>query len=823
MLQRFTATLLAFACLSAPVLGAQSCAPEKLSAAIVTYARDPFSPRSWRVLKGLGDPGIEQGYGGFGDTWQQQQDWANLVKQISPDDKTLTDVGYECRIGYPLQVLKERVSTLGRESKYVRQWLSVQGKVLQACSEPNSTDLSIPDPIQIHPALARMQADDRAYQQASVAFYRDKAKAIDEFKAIGASESEHRAAARYNVANLLANSKQLDAARAEANAILADPGLASVHAITRELLGYIANLADTAEGWTALINRTIATIEQPVADITRTPQAQAEYANALYDLGFAGVRGKDDDWWLDGKLPENPTISKALVDASRQHPIALWIMAGQSANQAYRAGPWSLAGDKWLNRMAEIIGKAEAIKPAADGIPAPARAMLDALTARPDDATRGKLWDEAHAAMAAAEQSCGSDPQTAAAGLLLAHAVRVSAQSGHAAEAIAELEKVPFKSASAYYDGALGGLAQLLLGQGDLVNARLLRDRLLTPAFFAGLPEDGRQQTQDTFSNFMGWIAEDEAHWKQALALSSAKTANTLLNFQPAEALWTLADDPMFSDADKALLGRAAWTRGYARGITQSEAQTAKLFALNPELKAAADKAAQDYPSASVERQRLLTILRNPRYGILVNAPGIMMGGDDANTDFSALDSYDPNDKNWWCPFNMNRQLGGLRTSFDEALGTADYDSYGNRDLKPVYDDAVRAKVDAAREVILKSHPLVKTIDWKEMTALGSMGSAPRTLTQSAIRWGKASKGGDGAPEALALAVRATRYGCRWDGSHESFSKPAQELLKAKFGETQWAKETPYWFGCVDQQWDKDGNRVSVCAPRQWPKQASLK
>ena len=34
-------------------------------------------------------------------------------------------------------------------------------------------------------------------------------------------------------------------------AILADPSLAAVHGITRELQGYIANIEDTAGGWTS--------------------------------------------------------------------------------------------------------------------------------------------------------------------------------------------------------------------------------------------------------------------------------------------------------------------------------------------------------------------------------------------------------------------------------------------------------------------------------------------------------------------------------------------------------------------------------------------
>lgn len=811
----------ALACFAGPVLSQTTCEPAKLAAAVDRYALEPFSARTWRMLKGLGDPMIEEGYRG-GDYWTVTESWKKIATELAPDAKYLQQFDYSCRIGYPFEVLQQRISNLGKESKYLKQWLRVQDKVMEACTEPNSTDLTLPDPMEVQPALAKMQTEDRAYQEASTAFYRDKPKAIELFKAIGATDSPHRAAARYNVANLLANGKQLTEARAEAKSILADQSLASVHLITKELLGYIANLEDTAEGWTALIDGTIAIIEQPKNQVLKSEQSKAEYNTALYDIDFAGIGGKDDDWWLDGKLPEYPTISKAIVDASRKHPMALWMMAGQTADQAYRAGPWSLIGEQWKARMSTIIDKALDIEPAAKGMPQPALDMLLAEKALPDDSTRAKLWEEAHVAITAAESSCGDDAQTAAAGHLLAHAVRLSAMSGHAADAIAELEKIPFKTAAVYYDLTLLKLSEYLLGQGSLADARALRDRLLTPEFFANLPQSAKPAATDRFASFMGWIAEDEAHWKAALAMQSHKMSNLVLNFLPAKTLWAYADDPMFSGNERALLARTAWTRGYARGQTPSSEQTAKLHALNPVIKETADKVAADYPKANAVRQRLLTILRSPRFGVLVTAPGLWDGIEAHRTDFNELDGADPNDKNWWCAFDTDRQLGGLRAQFNEALGLGFYDQYGNDDLKQVYDQKTRDGIDATREIALKTHPMINAVDWKEITALAKAGSAPRTLSQSAIRWGKASKGSDGAPEALALAVKTTRYACRWQGRHGTYSKAARDLLQAKFKDTTWARQTPYWFDCMYEEWNKEGNKVPNCAAKTWPKQAPL-
>ena len=818
MFKRLIAGLCALTALSLPVFAANTCEPAKLVAAVDTYTNDPFGPRAWRMMKGLGDPGIEADYG-YDNSWEQSDAWKKLIAQFPAAGKYAADPGYDCRVGYPLTVLQDRTSHMGRESKYVQQWLRVQDVVMQACTEQGGA-LALPDPMEIHPALAKLQQDDRAYQEASIAFYRDRARAITLFKAIGASDSPHRAAARYNIANLLANAKDVKGARAEADAILKDPSLASVHAITKELLGYIANIEDTAEGWNSLLTGTMAVIEQPKDTILASAESQRQYGLALYDIDHAGVDAKNDDWWLDGKLPENPTLSKALVDHARNNPGVLWMIAGKSASQYYDSAPWSVIGDKWQKRLNEMMGKALGT-PAAKDLKWPARDLLAAMAAAPDEA--GNLWTQAKLAAVSANASCGANPETAAAGVLLAQATRASAMAGKFDDIYANLATVPFKGTQAYAEKTVLKLGEYLMGQGNVKEARRYRDTLLTPEFFSNLPENGREGLTDRFAELMLWMAEDEAHWKQALSTYGHKTSNQVLNFLPAKSLRALADDPMFNADQKALLSRAAWTRDYVLGRKISADDTAKMMSLNPALKTLADKTAADYPKASPDHAQLLTILRSPRYGILITSPDVYDGIDMQRDDFNQIDDYDPNDKNWWCPLETDRQLGALRGQFDDASGltyvTGDYSPSW---LGSVVDPELINGLAAKRDQVLKAHPMIKTVSWKEIAGLAGAASGPKKLSTEAIRWGKASKGDDGAPEALALAVRTTRYGCRWHGSHAAYSKGAQELLKAKFGDTSFAKQTPYWFGCMWQVWDKDYNKVPECKPKTWPKQAPL-
>jgi hypothetical protein len=819
MLKTFATSLLSLAVLAGPGLAQTACEPAALAGAVDRYAAQPFSALNWRVLQGLGDPMIEPAMAG-GDSWTLKERWQKLAGEILPDSQDLQDVSWNCRIGYPLSVLEKRIDALGKDHPYVKQWLLAQEQVMRACASEQG-EVMLPPPLEAEASFANRQAMDRAYQEASIAFYRDKEKAIPMFRAIGESNSQHRAAARYNVANLLANAKQPEAARKEAESILADASLSSVHSITRELIGFIANQEDSAEGWTRLIDGAVARLETPADTILASEELKREYAAALTDIDFVGIKQKDDDWWLDGTLPEDATISKSIVDASRRHPMALWMMAGQSANERFTLAPWSLAGTKWQARSAQQVGKALAIEPSGSKINGLARDMLTVLSAGPDD--RAAYWEKARAAMAAAEKSCGKAPETAAAGFLLAHAVRLSAQAGNLEEALEGLRAVPFKTARAYSMGALHSLTQYLAAQGKLEEARRLRDELVTAELLNSLSGEEDNVDRNRFAELLALIAEDMAKWQEAVLMRGDPASDIMFNFLPAKKLWELAGDTGFNAQQRALFARAAWTREYGLVRRVDGEKIEKMHELNPEIKAIAEKVKADYPGISPRNQRLLTILRSPAHNILVAMPGEWMTESIKPESFTEIDGWNPNDKNWWCPFEPDRQLLALRAQADDALGMPDADGFEMDRLADVHDPELRQALDLNRDKVLRAHPVMKSVNWKELRALAQMDQAPKRLTESAIRWARNSRGQDGAAEALALAVKATRYGCNWHGGHEKYSKAAQQMLVRRFEATPWQKQTPYWFNCRRTEWNADqSEKVTVCEPKSWPQQKPL-
>ena len=557
MLHKFVPalTLVSISLSSVAALAAGTCDPVKLSSSVDTYANEPFSARTWRVLRGLGDPKIDATSVDY-NNWQAIDSWKKLVTEIAPDVQGVQDPGYECRMAYPMQVLNDRVNTFGKTSPYVKQWLMAQAPVMAACSGVENGNLVLPPALNDQKAdVTAIQSFDRDYQTASIAFYKDKTKAAELFKAIAASASPHKAYARYNVANLLANNKDVNGARAEAKAILADASLAPIHGITQELVGYIANIEDTPAGWSDLLDNTLDVLAKPAAEINASEKLKADYGRALNDVSYTGLAAKESDWWLTGVLPENPTLSKAVVDTAHKSAFATWMLAGQSVKANYDRVSWAMNGDKWNGWATSYIDRAEALVAQPEGL---SKAVLDALKAKPDDATRMMLWAKANLAMAGAAHSCGEAPETAAAGELLMQAVRLSALAGKFDEAYEGLLASPIKGSHAYSTGAVLKLARYLLATGNAEEGRRLRDKLLTPEFFTNLASGQEDPELTPFSDFLGWVAEDQTQWLAALNQTPPvnRLTNRLLNLLPVKTLRDISGNAVFTEAQKALLQR---------------------------------------------------------------------------------------------------------------------------------------------------------------------------------------------------------------------------------------------------------------------------
>lgn len=89
----------------------------------------------------------------------------------------------------------------------------------------------------------------------------------------------------------------------------------------------------------------------------------------------------------------------------------------------------------------------------------------------------------------------------------------------------------------------------------------------------------------------------------------------------------------------------------------------------------------------------------------------------------------------------------------------------------------------------------------EENNQIADFSGGSNYLAAQAVAWAKADGKDRRLPEALHLAVRATRYGCQNCATGKA-SKAAFELLQKRFKTSQWRKKTPYWFDgfCAEQQ-----------------------
>ncbi len=81
----------------------------------------------------------------------------------------------------------------------------------------------------------------------------------------------------------------------------------------------------------------------------------------------------------------------------------------------------------------------------------------------------------------------------------------------------------------------------------------------------------------------------------------------------------------------------------------------------------------------------------------------------------------------------------------------------------------------------------------RERTRLAALGCAGSYLAGRAVEYARANPEDPRVPEALHLAVRATRYGCTDDNTGKH-SKQAFDLLHQRYPSSPWTKKMPYWF-----------------------------
>lgn len=773
-----------------------------------SYFYAPRSPQTFRALSGLGDPQIESAEDASMSRWWKATPAERAsVKVLFPDLDVSQQYFYpdvrDCRVDSPLEILMDRLTQLGAAHPYVRQWTVVQRVVLTACDRSRHEQIVLPAAMPTNdPIVARLQNQDRAYQQASLAFYqKDLAGALKAFQAIAADKSSPlRPRAAYMAAAIRAGSSadlrdgkpMVAPAQSirEARAILADPSLASVHAITAQLIGWTGAQSESDVARRAQVHEALTALEAPLGRLKKSETARRRYAAALTDIGFLHSDLADPAWWLNGAIPKDYTASRAMARAAETDAMAAWLLF--PANPHLRQ-PWAQAetGRDLAPEISVYLAKRAGDYQSDHANDRPNSAneawIHEALARDPRDSEyiadapmpAGFVDDEI-----ARVKTSDDDRALAALPFDFYNLVRQlwvysnpQDRPARFAQAEKRLEDFPFKATVAYRSAVSDSL-QYLVTEGYLAMARRLRDRLHLDAPDNRMVSDG----------LLIVLAEDENHLVRALS-DKTSYSQEYLNGISIEELWRLAARNELSRGQRALYARTAWTRLYALGRVIDARDDQTMRDLNPEL-VRNWHSAPDRDVQPGDRAVLADVLASPGLNLVMEEFARMPekhGYDEPG--LIGMDRENHNDNNWWCAWELDRHTRDL----DDALRG----SFGELDRRSSYYGSMSIRQRLAPA--LRESFVFRNFDQSELNALSQVDCAPKLLTERVIAWVRNPgwfESRDVRAEALANAIVTTRWSCNRQGSHAAYSREAFTLLHAMFSKSDAARRTKYWYAC---------------------------
>jgi hypothetical protein len=282
---------------------------------------------------------------------------------------------------------------------------------------------------------------------------------------------------------------------------------------------------------------------------------------------------------------------------------------------------------------------------------------------------------------------------------------------------------------------------------------------------------------------------------------AAANPDPSALNLLPVRLLADLIERRGLRPDLRAAVARMAWVRAFLlNNDAMLKRVTPLLATTNPQMQPLIDAYQASWTKTGRRRVGLVLLLKAPGMQMVLwgdwAIPRVRLwsekdeGWRDAQF---KTDHQDPNDNNWWCRFDLYQRTSRMQQAFYNApLGLgSDFVrlpwGYPSGDLTRYRDEALR------------NHAILKQIDWEELGALTKIANAPTFLTDEAVDWAESSWWdrtfhADAIAEALALSIRATRWGCHRDGSNASASNRAYRTLHARFPDSEAAKNTPYWY-----------------------------
>jgi len=744
--------------------------------------------------------------------------WQKALYQLGLYDTPPQQRGYlrsyRCHYDTALEVLSDIRKELGEKHPYQRLWAENQTKVFDACERYAQSEQ---EPVKPEGESLPARADsDYRYQLASWYFYeRAYADALPLYEKVAAvTDAPMRPYATYMQMRSLAELGRPQEALKLQESILADASLTAVHAIARNyrfVMGYHRfkvsryntdrnerdMLAEAHLRWLLGILRTA---PETAADIE---QAQQDYRDALYQLNhyfpYYDKETNRIDWWLDAEFKAESSRKRAVQAVAKEEELVDWMQMQWTFNAFDEDWLWALhqPQNPYWQQNAVLVQHAASRWSEQQGLEWLGIAMA---RVHPQNEHAAQLLSQAEGYITRDWQQ-ETNEYRAWLWELWRHSIRVALGrkdyekayellTGHA-----DFKELPGdRYGQDSYQLTIGEVLRWLRYVGENEQARkVLRyaQNLYPEAFISErilLAEDW----EATLSALYTVPKRGEWHrfgvWRK------------MVNLLPASTIYDIAADARVPEVLRLPMAQAALTRSMLLGRDGDAKDAAALLAkLSPETQ----QTVFDYVEEGDNEAYINLMLRYPRVNPLPFSGNRNAWSREVAP--LAIDPLNPNDNNWWCRVRPDEltdelwQAAHIQPQVSHRNGgwlflqSAEWqDDYAKE----------RAHHDAYQRKLLAQHPYHTQVDNAELQRLAEIPSGPQYLSEAVIKrekykawWPLRSTESKNASAAdLHYAVRTTRYGCRRDGKHGEYSRNAYAILHRFYGESVWAKATPYWF-----------------------------
>jgi len=248
---------------------------------------------------------------------------------------------------------------------------------------------------------------------------------------------------------------------------------------------------------------------------------------------------------------------------------------------------------------------------------------------------------------------------------------------------------------------------------------------------------------------------KNEREWLER-TMFDTDAVRTLNLHTPLSLLKKMALHPALPDYLKSRLVMSVWVRAVLLGDEQSALEFAPHVAkFLPELKESINQYSKIKNPQDRFFEAIWLMLKNPSMRPLVDRNQGRL------TAFNEIDNYRDN---WWCD-----------NDFDSRF----------------FNDQGDEIADFATPVFLTPAEIAEAAT--ENAKIAALTGGANFLATQTARWANDKPNETRLPEALYLAVKATRYGCQNCATGKA-SKAAYDVLNKRFKTTEWKNKTPYWF-----------------------------